>query len=90
VAVGAVLGGILGAATATFVQFRHSILDMSLIIGVAMISVMAFSASIGTSLPLFFKRIGVDPAIATAPIVSTFCDILGILIYFSLATYLIT
>jgi magnesium transporter len=89
VIVGATLGVIIGLATAMFVLFRHPASNLAMIIGAAMISVMTFSASVGASLPWFFKRIGVDPAIATAPIIATFCDIMGIVIYFSLAAVMI-
>ena len=79
IAIGVLLGIIIGTATASFVQFRYSSIELSMVIGIAMISVMGFAALVGTALPSFFHRIGVDPAIATAPIISTTCDILGIL-----------
>lgn len=88
VLVGLILGLIIGAATAMFVQFQHSALSLSMVIGIAMIAVMSFAAFAGAMLPAFFKRIGIDPAIATAPIIATTCDIMGIIIYFSLATVL--
>lgn len=89
VLVGALLGIIIGTATAVFVQFKYSALNFSAIIGIAMISVMGFSAFVGTFLPVFFKRMNIDPAIATAPIIATFCDLMGIIIYLSLANILI-
>ncbi len=89
VAVGLILGMIIGMATATFVHFRHSAIEFSVVIGCAIVSVMGFSALVGTFLPAFFKRIGVDPAIATAPIISTTCDIMGIFIYLTLANLLL-
>jgi magnesium transporter len=36
-------------------------------------------------LPLVFKRIGVDPGIASSPFVATFVDVTGIIIYFTIA-----
>ena len=36
-------------------------------------------------LPLIFKRLGVDPGIASSPFVATFVDVTGIVIYFSVA-----
>ncbi len=90
IAIGIVLGIIIGAATAGFVQFHYSVLELSIVIGVAMVSVMGFAALLGTALPSFFHRIGVDPAIATAPIIATACDIVGIFIYLSLANLLLS
>lgn len=40
---------------------------------------------IGAILPLGFKRLGVDPGIASSPFVATFVDVTGILVYFSIA-----
>jgi len=88
VAVGVILGVFIGLATGAFVRIHHSAMGLAFIIGVAMVAVMGFAAFIGTAMPAVFKRMGVDPAIATAPIISTFCDILGILIYLSLANLL--
>jgi magnesium transporter len=40
---------------------------------------------IGSMLPIIFKRLGVDPGIASSPFVATFVDVTGIVIYFSIA-----
>jgi len=40
----------------------------------------------GSMLPLIFRRLGVDPGIASSPFVATFVDVTGIIIYFSIAT----
>ena len=39
---------------------------------------MILAATIGTVVPMFFKQIGVDPAVATGPFVTTSIDVLGI------------
>ena len=43
---------------------------------------MVSSAMVGAATPLVFDRLGIDPAIATGPIVTTTVDVLGILVYF--------
>jgi magnesium transporter len=53
----------------------------------AMIFAITVAAAMGVIAPAFFKRIGVDPAIAAAPFVQTANDITGILIYFATATF---
>ncbi len=63
---------------------------MSLIVGLAMWANMITAATIGTLVPLTFKRIGIDPAVASAPFITTTIDIIGLSIYFTLATILIT
>ena len=42
---------------------------------------------VGSLLPLGFKRIGIDPAVASSPFVATFVDVTGIIIYFSTAKF---
>jgi magnesium transporter len=41
---------------------------------------------VGSMLPLIFRRIGVDPGIASSPFVATFVDVTGIVIYFTIAS----
>lgn len=59
---------------------------LSVIIGVSMWANIVTAASIGTIVPLVFRRIGVDPAVASAPFITTTIDITGLTIYFTLAT----
>jgi magnesium transporter len=43
---------------------------------------MTIAATLGGAVPLFFARIGIDPAVATNPIVTTTTDLVGVTIYF--------
>ena len=54
-------------------------------IGTALIGVVAWGTLIGSLLPLGLKRIGLDPAVSSAPLVATLVDVTGIVIYFSVA-----
>ena len=47
---------------------------------------ISMASIMGTLAPALFKRLKVDPAISSGPVVTTFNDILGILIYFVIAT----
>ncbi len=58
---------------------------VSITIGIAVILVIIIAALIGTFIPVFLDRRGIDPAIATGPFITTSNDIFGILIYFSIA-----
>jgi magnesium transporter len=44
---------------------------------------------VGSMLPMALKRVGIDPAIASAPFVATFVDVTGLIIYFSMASYIL-
>lgn len=58
---------------------------IALAISVSLFSVIIVAGIIGTFIPLFLHKRGVDPAIATGPFITTSNDIFGILIYFGIA-----
>lgn len=74
-------------AGATFILEGRVIL--SLIVGLAMWANMVTAATIGTLVPLAFRRIGIDPAVASAPFISTTIDITGLTIYFTLVVLML-
>ncbi|MDO5104404.1 magnesium transporter [Capnocytophaga sp.] len=58
---------------------------ISLTVAIALVTVIINAAVIGTFIPIFLHKRGVDPAVATGPFITTSNDVLGILIYFSIA-----
>lgn len=58
---------------------------VSFTVGIALVTVIVNAALIGTFIPIFLNKRGIDPAIATGPFITTSNDVLGILIYFSIA-----
>jgi magnesium transporter len=60
-------------------------LVISLIITIALISVIIIASLIGTFVPILLDKFGIDPALATGPFITTSNDICGILIYFTIA-----
>lgn len=67
----------------------HFLLGVDYIIGItvsiALVSVIIIASLIGTFVPIFLNKYGIDPALATGPFITTSNDIFGILIYFSIA-----
>jgi magnesium transporter len=61
--------------------------DLGLVIALAVACICLWGTLIGSMLPLLFKRLGVDPGIASSPFVATFVDVTGIVIYFSIARF---
>ncbi|MFQ5708515.1 MAG: magnesium transporter [bacterium] len=57
-----------------------------LVLGLCLIVVILNATFVGTSIPLILKSVGVDPAIATGPFISTSNDIIGLIIYLGLVT----
>jgi magnesium transporter len=83
------LNGVICAAVlmvATHFFFKAELL-FSVILAVSLILIMIFSTVVGSTIPLFLKRFGIDPAIATGPFVATMNDIFGLTIYLSIITF---
>lgn len=59
--------------------------NTSIAISISLLSVIIVAGVIGTFIPLFLNKRGIDPAIATGPFITTSNDIFGILIYFMIA-----
>ncbi|TQN32373.1 magnesium transporter [Haloactinospora alba] len=59
--------------------------DIAVVVGVTVIAICTWAAVIGSTMPLLARRVGVDPAVVSAPLVSTLVDATGLLIYFSIA-----
>ena len=81
------LNGII-LATILFLG-SHFLLDkgyeLGLTVSVSLISVIVIASLIGTFIPIFLNKVGIDPALATGPFITTSNDICGILIYFTIA-----
>jgi len=54
-------------------------------VGAALVGVVTFGSLAGSMLPFLLKRLGFDPASASAPFVATLVDVTGLIIYFSVA-----
>ena len=53
-------------------------------IGVALLLAMLISSAVGTCIPLFFKKVGVDPAVASGPLITTVNDLVAVVTYYGL------
>jgi magnesium transporter len=62
----------------------HSFL-LAVAVGLALVGIVAFGSLAGSMLPFLLKRIGFDPASASAPFVATLVDVTGLVIYFTVA-----
>jgi magnesium transporter len=54
-------------------------------VGFALVGIVAFGSLAGSMLPFLLKKIGFDPASASAPFVATLVDVTGLVIYFTVA-----
>lgn len=91
-AMGLVLGLTLGAigfaqAALTPQSFLGDVdrFRLALVIGQAVAAICLWGTLVGSMLPLFLKRLGIDPGFASSPFVATLVDVTGIVIFFSIA-----
>lgn len=64
--------------------------QIGLVVGATIVCVSLWSATVAAMLPLVLDRLGVDPAVVSAPLISTFVDATGLLIYMLIAGLLLT
>ena len=89
--VGLILGGLYGLllGTLAYFFFEDASATLGLVVGLSICASMVIATSIGTIVPLLLRKLDVDPAIATGPFVTTTIDILGVGIYFLIASALL-
>lgn len=78
-------GAILALFLFLFVFFYNGNIVTAIAISVSLVAVIVVAGLVGTFVPLFLDKRGIDPAIATGPFITTSNDIFGILIYFLIA-----
>ena len=83
---GLCIGLIFGiCVTATTWNWQHSA-SLGIVIGLAMALNMTIAAVIGTCTPLILKKMHIDPAVASGPVITTAIDIIGLAVYLALVT----
>ena len=58
---------------------------MALVVGLALPAIVIWAATVGSMLPIAAKRMGFDPAVMSAPFITTFVDATGLIIFFEIA-----
>lgn len=79
------LGLTMAASVAAVASFRAP--EVIVVVCIAMVINVILGSLIGLLLPFIFTKLKVDPATASAPLVTSLADICGVLIYFSIASY---
>lgn len=89
ISVSILLGLTMAAAVAGVGVFRGGP-DIALVVALTMVAVVIVGSLIGMSLPFIFNKLKLDPATASAPLITSIADIVGVLIYFSIASALLS
>lgn len=89
VRIGLILGVTCGVLLTVVGWLWHGQWFLGMVVGASLMIAFLVSTSMATIMPVLLKRIGVDPAVAAGPFVTTANDISGITIYLALATILL-
>ena len=85
--IGLMIGTLFGAMVTLITWgWQHNV-ELGFVIGASMAINMALATLIGTFTPFAMKKINIDPAVASGPVIATAIDVLGLAVYFSLATF---
>lgn len=87
--VGLINGAATGLIVLLFAYFFDENLMLGLVIFMAMTGNLVIAGITGSSIPLVLKRVGIDPAIASSIIITTFTDVFGFLLLLGLASKLL-
>ena len=92
VRVGIILGALYGLLLGAFAKFRFIDADpmLGVVVGLSIGCSMLLAVAVGTFVPMFLRKVDIDPAIASGPFVTTSIDILGVLFYFVIAEYFLS
>ncbi|PSL00811.1 magnesium transporter [Murinocardiopsis flavida] len=82
--VGFLLGMMLALVAMTIASLLVGV-AVAAAVALSVIAICTWAAIIGSTMPLLARKVGVDPAVVSAPMVSTLVDATGLLIYFSIA-----
>ena len=91
---GLLLGGISVIFVGLYIAlFKHKdflfAFSVSGCIGISLVVAMVISSTVGTLIPLFFKKIKVDPAVASGPLITTINDLVAVVTYYGLSWVLL-
>ena len=63
----------------------HFAFSVSFCLGIAMVVAMVISSFSGTIIPLLFQKVGIDPAVASGPLITTVNDMVAVITYYGLS-----
>jgi magnesium transporter len=86
VLVGALNGLAFAVIMGSIARIWFDVNDLGLVMGLAIVTVLAAAALGGILIPLLLTRLGVDPAVSSGPFVTTVTDVVGFLSFLGIAT----
>lgn len=87
--VGLILGGIMAVVALGRAELLGVGLNIGFVVAATILAICVWSATVAAILPLTLRRLGVDPAVVSAPLITTLVDGTGLVIYFEIARFLL-
>lgn len=84
--VGMIVGAVSGVVLAGIAAFWLDSLMLGVVVGTSLAAGMVVATVIGSLFPLLISRLGVDPALASGPFITTVMDVISLMIYFTVAS----
>jgi magnesium transporter len=86
---GSLLGAVLGCLGFVYTWILHRNTAFAAVIGLAILFICMWANSVGAVIPMLAKRFGIDPAVVSAPLISTLVDATGLVIFYTVAIMLL-
>lgn len=87
---GAFLGLMLGAVVVVWAYFLQGDAVVAIAVGISLVGISILAAVSGSVLPFVFQAVGLDPALMSAPFITTAVDVLGVLLYLNTARLILS
>ena len=63
--------------------------SVSMVVGLTVFLIVVLGTTAGTMLPILFRRLGMDPAIMSSPLIAAIVDVMGVVIFYEVAIWLL-
>jgi len=87
--VGLLLGAVMAVVAFGRAQLLGVGIDVGLVVAITILAICLWAATVAAVLPLALRRLRIDPAVVSAPLIATLVDGTGLIIYFTIARILL-
>ncbi|MDD4635880.1 MAG: magnesium transporter, partial [Dehalococcoidales bacterium] len=90
IGIGLMLGAVLAILVLGWAYLLGRNIEVAVVVSITLIGIATMATLTGGSLPFIFRFFKVDPALVSAPFITTVMDIFGVVLYFFIANLLLT
>ncbi|MBI1764801.1 MAG: magnesium transporter [Acidobacteria bacterium] len=86
---GTIIGVLLGIIAFGRALLWGTTMPLALTVAITVLVICAWSTTVGSLIPIVAERLGIDPAVLSAPLITTLVDATGLIIYFTIAKFIL-